>query len=158
MSADRENLQLRRVQAQAYLNLSRIQREAERLVCELLVDEGLEDITPAQANAMMVLFQERRPLTARHLAKLMGLSEVTVGRFVKALVAAGWVNREPHPEDSRAMLLRPTRRARRALPRFIRVSNTLLDLAFEGLGAGEIRRIAKTTERLRRNMAREAAE
>lgn len=100
----------------------------------------------------MILFQERAPMTARQLAARMGLSQVTVGRFVKALHAAGWISRKPCPDDARAVLLSPTAKAMRALPRFIHVSNTLFDRAFADLGDTTIRRIAATTERLRRNL------
>jgi DNA-binding MarR family transcriptional regulator len=152
-----EVIALRRLQAGAYLALSRIQRELEAKVTALFADHGLVEVTPAQANALMVLFQEKRPLTARHLAQLMGLTEVTVGRFVKALVASGFVRRDPDPSDSRAWLLRPTPKAYRMLPRFIAVSNAMLDAAFEGFTDAEIRRIARTTERIRRNVSHDPA-
>src|SRR5690606_18854916 len=80
-----EVLRLRRVQADAFLALTRIQRAIEQRLSVLFEAEGLSDVTPAQANALMILFQERRPLTARVLAGHMALSEVTVGRFVRAL-------------------------------------------------------------------------
>jgi DNA-binding MarR family transcriptional regulator len=143
---------MRRMQAEAYLNLSRIHREIERRVVELLAANDLRDVTPAQAGAMMVLFQARKPLRARELAGELGLSEVTVGRFVHALCEAGWVRRDPDLQDSRAMLVAPTPKAYRALPRFIEVSNTLLDEAFEDFTPAEVERVARTTERLRRNI------
>jgi DNA-binding MarR family transcriptional regulator len=145
-------LGLRRMQADAYLDLTRIHREIEARVAELLHEHDLVDVTPAQAGALMLLFQARKPLRARELAAQLGLSEVTVGRFVHALHATGWVSREPDPDDSRAILIAPTTKAYRALPRFIAVSNALLDQAFEGFTAEDIVRVAKTTERLRRNI------
>ncbi|MFO0632413.1 MAG: MarR family transcriptional regulator [Nannocystaceae bacterium] len=148
----RTALAQRRLQAEAYLDLTRIHRVIERRTAELLSEQGLRDVTPAQAGALMVLFQARAPLRARALAAELGLSEVTVGRFVHALHDAGWVRREPDPDDSRAMLLAPTPKAYRALPRFIAVSNTLLDEAFAGFSPHEVSRVAQTTERLRRNI------
>lgn len=142
----------RRVQAEAYLNLSRIQREIERRTQDLLAEQDLREVTPAQAGALMVLFQAKRPLRARELAGLLVLSEVTVGRFVHALHEAGWVRRDPDPADSRAVLVAPTPKAYRALPRFIAVSNALLDEAFAGFTADEIAMVARTTERLRKNI------
>lgn len=142
----------RRVQAEAYLNLSRIQREIERRAQDLLAEQDLRDVTPAQAGALMVLFQAKKPMRARELAGLLALSEVTVGRFVHALHEAGWVRRDPDPVDSRAVLVAPTPKAYRALPRFIAVSNALLDEAFAGFGDAEIATCASTTERLRRNI------
>jgi DNA-binding MarR family transcriptional regulator len=147
-----DEIELRRQQAGAYIALSRIQRELEAKVAQLFTEHRLSEITPAQASALMVLFQERAPMTARQLAQRLGLTEVTVGRFIKALESAGWVSREPDPGDSRARLIRPTRKAYRALPRFIAVSNEMLDAAFRGFSTAEIRRVAETTERLRRNL------
>ena len=146
------DLQSRRRQADTFLNFARLNRMLDRLIAELFEAEGLQGVTPAQANALMILFQAREPLTARQLAEHMGLSQVTVGRFVKALHGGGWVSRQADPNDARAMLLRPTPKAMRALPRFIRVSNRLLDRAFAGFGDAAISRIAATTERLRQNL------
>lgn len=147
-----EAIEQRRLQADTFLIFARLHRYLERAIGERFTSEGLSEVTPAQANLLMILFQERAPLTARALAERMGLSQVTVGRFVHALEAADWVSREPDPDDARARLIRPTRKAMRALPRFIRVSNELLDAAFAGFDGAAIRRIARTTERLRRNL------
>lgn len=146
------DLRLRRLQSEAYLNLSRIHRELERKVADLLEHAGLHDVTPAQAGVLFNLFQERAPLTARTLAGMMALSEVTVGRFVRALETAGWVERASDPDDSRAILVRPTRRAYDALPKLLEVSNSLLDRAFAGFSAQEIESIARTTEMVRDNL------
>jgi DNA-binding MarR family transcriptional regulator len=97
------------------------------------VQSGLTDITPAQANALMVLFEAREAMTARRLAEALSLSEVTVGRFLRALESRGWVARERDPSDSRAILVSPTPKARESLPRFIDVTNALMDQAFAGL-------------------------
>lgn len=145
-------LELRRLQADAYLDLTRIHREIEARVVELLAEHDLRDVTPAQAGALMILFQERTPMRARELAQRLALSEVTVGRFVHALHAAGWVDRQPDPDDSRAILIVPTPKAYRALPRFIAVSNGLLDQAFAGFSPEDVVRVAQTTERLRKNI------
>jgi DNA-binding MarR family transcriptional regulator len=148
----RPGLAARRRQAAAYLDLTRIHRDIERRVTELLAQARLQDVTPAQANVLMLLFQAKASMTARALAQHMALSEVTVGRFVKALEAAGWIDRRADPDDGRRQLVRPTEKAYRALPRFISVSNTLLDEAFAGFTPAEVSRIATTTERLRRNI------
>lgn len=121
-------------------------------MAELFVEVGLEDVTPAQGNVLTILFNAKEPMTARALATAMSLSEVTVGRFVRALETAGWLDRKPHPRDSRAMLVRPTRKAYKAFPKFLKVSNSLLDEAFGGFSQKDIERIAKTTIKLRSNL------
>ena len=154
--ARRVDIALRRKQADAALELSRINREMERSVAQLLDQENLRDVTPAQANAMMILFQEKEPMTARRLARQMNLSEVTVGRFVRALEAAGWVTRSADPKDTRAILVKPSKKAYRALPRFLNVSNALLERAFAGLTKKEVEALGKLVERVRTNVVIEA--
>ncbi len=150
--ASRAHIALRRKQADAALELSRVQRELERRVQQLLEREKLPDVTPAQANALMILFQEKAPMTARALARQMNLSEVTVGRFVRALENAGWVTREADPKDTRAILIRPSKKAYRAFPRFLAVSNSLLEVAFVGLSKQEVDTLAHLVERVRMNV------
>ena len=150
--ADPERLDLRRVQAEAYLTFVAIGRALEKLVAAEFEAQGLTDVTPAQANALMILFAAKQPLQARALARRMELSQVTVGRFLKALEQQGWIDRDPDPTDARAMLVRPTRKAYRTLPTFIAVSNAMLDQAFSGFSRAEIRRIATVAGRVRCNL------
>ncbi|NVB43047.1 MarR family transcriptional regulator [Pseudenhygromyxa sp. WMMC2535] len=150
--ASRAQLAHRRKQSDTALELSRINREMERRVQQLLEAERLRDVTPAQANAMTILFQEKAPMTARQLARQMNLSEVTVGRFVRALAKAGWVTREADPKDTRAILLRPSKKAYRAFPRFLKVSNALLDVSFVGFTKKEVETLCRLVERVRANV------
>lgn len=156
MAARRPDIAARRKQADAALELSRINREMERRIQQLLEQEKLRDVTPAQANAMMILFQEKAPMTARNLARQMNLSEVTVGRFVRSLESAGWVEREADPMDTRAILVRPSKKAYRAFPRFLNVSNALLDVAFAGFTKKEVEALGRLVERVRMNVVVEA--
>lgn len=152
VSKSAKSLVFRRSQAEAVLALARIRRRTEQRINELLAGEGL-DVTAQQANAMMVLFQRREPMTARELADELAVTEVTVGRFVKALDNGGWVARTPDPTDGRAMLLRPTKKAYDALPRFIRVSNTMLDETFAGFTKQEVATLGAIINRVRDNLS-----
>jgi DNA-binding MarR family transcriptional regulator len=146
------DLELRREQADIVLALTQIRRRVERRATELLAAEGLGDVTSAQANALMVLFQARAPITARRLADTLAVSEVTVARFVRALEENGWVARTPDPDDRRAMLLVPTSKAKAALPRFAAVSNQILDAAFAGFDRAGIEALGRVVARVRDNL------
>lgn len=149
---DRDQLALRRLQTQIVVDLQRLRNATERRIGELLEAHDLVPITPAQANALMVLMNAREPLTSAELARALGLSEVTVGRFVKALLEGEWVAREKDPEDGRRFLLTPTMKTREALPRFVAVSNTMLDEVFAGWSTAEVEdlgtRMAQMRDRL----------
>jgi DNA-binding MarR family transcriptional regulator len=152
MADRRPDLELRRLQTQALIDLARVRHASERQVESLLAEAGLTDITPQQANTLMVLFNAREPMTAAALAQQLALSEVTVGRFVRALEESGWVVRQRDPSDSRALLVSPTPRAREALPRYIQVSNALLDRAFAGFDEESCRRFAEALGLIRANL------
>jgi DNA-binding MarR family transcriptional regulator len=152
MSATRISLELRRLQTQALVDLARIRHASERHVERWLAEEKLEGVTPAQANALLVLVNARRPLSQAELARELSLSEVTVGRFVRALQDSGWVARERDPQDSRAYVIAPTEKARQALPSFIAVSNRLLDAAFAGLDPAAIERVTRCLASIRHNL------
>ena len=152
-----DRLKYRRIQTGAFLNLQRIQRRVERSMQELFAKRGLEGVTPAQANALMILFEQGGSVTAGQLATRMSLSPVTVGRFVHALEAAGWMEREPHPTDSRALLLKPTVKAFDALPTFISVANEMLDVAFAGFEEEEVLRLARKIGDIQRNLTEASA-
>ena len=145
------NLRFRRLQADSSLAMARIRRRTEQRATQLLADSGLA-VTAAQANAMQVLFAAREPITARKLADGLGVSEVTVARFVKALVAGGWVDRKPFPGDARASLLVPTPVAYEMLPKFIDVSNTILDETFDGFSHDEVEQLSGVIDRVRTNL------
>ncbi len=71
---------------------------------------------------------------------------------MRPLEEAGWVERTRDPEDSRAYRLAPTAKARDGLPRFISVSNQLLDAAFRGLDDAGIARAAECLAAIRANL------
>ncbi len=147
-----DELARRRAQTAAFLDLARIIRAMDRNVEGQFSRSGLTDITPAQANALMVLFEAREPMTARRLSEALSLSEVTVGRFLRAMESRGWVARERDPMDSRAILVSPTHKARESLPRFIQVTNTLMDQAFADLPAEHLTALLDGIRHVRENL------
>lgn len=147
-----QDLSLRVLQTETFLEFARLAAIQHQRLRELFLRAELGEITPQQSRALMVLFQAREPLTARELSQRMGLSEVTISRFVKALRNAGWVERQQDPNDKRAFLLTPTPKARDAFPRFIRVSNDLLDEIFDGFSREDIESLAEVVGRIRANL------
>jgi DNA-binding MarR family transcriptional regulator len=150
--SSRVDVALRRTQTDAYLDLFRISRVILARSERLLAEAGFDDLTPAQSNVLMLLFQEKRPMTAREVAASLEVSEVTVSRFVKAMEKAGWIERRPDPADARARLIQPTARALAAIPALASVSNAVLDQVFSDFSRDEIARMSSDIARIRDNL------
>lgn len=149
---DPEQIALRRRQTELMLAFSRVNQLILKRAGELLEARGLHTLTPSQANALIVLFNARRPINARELARELGVSEVTVSRFLRKMEDVGWVERTPDPADGRSMLLRTTRYARERFLDLAEVSNAVLDATFGGVSREELDTLASAFGRVQSNL------
>jgi len=147
-----DHKQLRRIQADVMLEMARLLTGQDQCVAERLAAVGIDDITPAQSRVLMILIQAREPLTARELARRMGVSEPTMSRFVRALVGAGWVEKTRSDSDRRAWKLTVTPHAREHLPALIRASNAILDRIFSGFSTQDVEALGTLLDRVRQNL------
>lgn len=147
-----QDLKRRRLEAETFLEFARLANIEHQRLQALFLEANLDGVTPQQSRALMIMFQAGEPMTAKRLSQEMGCSEVTVSRFVKALLNGEWISRTPDPNDGRALQLMPTARAREALPRFIGVSNQLLDRIFAGFDVQEVQQLASSMQRIRLNL------
>lgn len=134
-------LELRRRETATYQALVRFVRLIESQMGRLFDEIDIEGITPAQSQVLMVLVEAKEPLTTRELARRLSVSDVTMGRFVKALEAHGWVHKERSTEDRRAFLVRPTQKVYDTLPKFIVVVREILDTVFGPVGVDKVEEI-----------------
>jgi DNA-binding MarR family transcriptional regulator len=147
----RADIELRAKQVDVYLTASRIVRLIDQRVNDALAAAGL-DVTSAQVNVLVVLAQARRPLTGAELSRAMALSEVTVGRLVRALADHGWVTREPDPDDRRAFRVAPTPRTYDEFSRFLDVVNALSEEGWAGIDEADLDVTLATQRRVWRNL------
>ena len=146
-------LSLRRLQAEIHMNSARVLRGMERRVQILFEEEGITNLTPAQANVLMLLFHRRKATRANVLADEFSVSEVTMGRFIHALEASGWIKRARDPDDARAWLVSPTPQAYDTLGALINVSNRMMDQAFQDFEPDEIEAFHAQTLRVVANLS-----
>ncbi len=149
-----DQIALRRRQTELMLAFSRVNQLILKRAGELLNDRGFQTITPSQANALIVLFNARRPINARELARELAVSEVTVSRFLRKMEDEGWVERTPDPADGRSMLLRTTAYARQRFLDLAEVSNALLDGIFGGLDREHLDQLAGVVQHVQANLVR----
>jgi DNA-binding MarR family transcriptional regulator len=139
---------LRRMQWDYYMLTQRIARIMEQRLLNRFREAGYRDMSIARLHTLSIILQERKPTTAQRVAEVMGLSAVTVGRFVRALEEGGWVARRDDPSDGRAYIVEPTEKARAHLHEFLSISDELMDQAYQGIEAAEIERWIGHLERI----------
>ena len=150
---DQPSLEHRLLQAETYLAIERILRSVRQRMEARFEAEKLSDITPQQAKLLLLLFQEKRAVTGQEIAEKLAISPVTVSRFLRALESNEWVERERDPRDGRASLIRPTEKAYTALPRFIEISNDLMDEVFGHLNGASLQQFASTVASVQEQLA-----
>ncbi len=91
-----------------------------------------EGLTGSRAHLLWVL-RERGPLTQRELADALQVSARNVTGLVDALVATGFVTREPHPTDRRATLVSFTKQGEATSQELERDQEEFAELLFGGM-------------------------
>lgn len=113
------------------------------------VDEEM-GISAARASALSVLVFGG-PRTLSELARAEQVTPATMSRLVAAMEGEGFVRREPHEDDARAVRLHGTPKGRRILQRGRARRTQLLDSLFAGLTARErelVRQAAEIVDRV----------
>jgi DNA-binding MarR family transcriptional regulator len=94
---------------------------------------GRRGLTPARAHVLWELHAHGEPLTQNVLAKALDVSPRSVTALVDGLALDGFVSREPHPSDRRAVLVTLTARGGEAAETMVREREELADRLFGGL-------------------------
>jgi DNA-binding MarR family transcriptional regulator len=98
------------------------------------------------------------PATPRNLADLLGISSAATTALIDRLVHAGLVERVPHPQDRRSILVRATVPAGSPARRLLAVRRVAVAQAAAGLGAQERRTVVEFLDELHRAEERYLAE
>ena len=85
---------------------------------------------PAGVRVLSVL-DEQGPLTVTQLAAAYSCSQPTMTGLVNQLLEQGWAAKEPHPTDTRAALVTPTRAGSVELARVRRINGATVAALLE---------------------------
>ncbi|MGP3535960.1 MarR family winged helix-turn-helix transcriptional regulator [Microbacterium sp. RD1] len=89
-------------------------------------------------------------VTPRSLADLLGISSAAITALIDRLADAGWVERAPHPQDRRSILVRATVPAGSPARRLLAVRRVAVAFAAARLGASERRIVVDFLDELHR--------
>jgi DNA-binding MarR family transcriptional regulator len=130
----------------------------------LLVNEDMnrtlpkDGLTPSRAHLVWELLH-RGPSTQRVLADALRVSARTITGLIDGLEATGFVTREPHPADRRAILVTFTPHGRAIADKMLADQRTFADILFDGMPHqrfdGLVEGLDDVLERLRKAMAQQ---
>ncbi len=95
------------------------------------------DINPAQGRIMFVLWQEDG-IPISELARKTSLGKSTLTSMLDRLERAGFLIRVPSAEDRRIIMVKRTEKDRSREREYVRVSQEMTDLFYEGFSQQEI--------------------
>lgn len=139
-------------------------REGEAVISQLLrASIGLqkafdrcfayEGLT-AQEAAVLVHCAEAKELSAGRLAEAMGRDKGKITRFIDRLEAGGFLRRVSDPRDHRLLIIKPTRRAQRAVPRLKKTFEQVREEFLTGIQSDDLNRLGAVLSALYENAGR----
>ena len=108
--------------------------------------KGFENLTPAFAGVMPLLTAEGTRSTV--LAQQAGVTKQAMSQLVRELEARGYVEQAPDSKDTRAKVIRLTKRGVALRQACLETSRKLQMLAEETLGKSELTRFQRNLSRL----------
>ena len=139
-------------------------REGEAVISQLLrASIGLQKAfdrcfafagLTAQEAAVLVHCAEAKELSAGKLAQAMGRDKGKITRFIDRLEAAGFLRRSSDPRDHRLLIIKPTRRAQRAVPRLKKTFEQVREEFLNGIPSDDLNRLGSVLSALYENAGR----
>jgi DNA-binding MarR family transcriptional regulator len=124
-----------------------ILRQATQRHTLIFAERMSEDLTPTQFSALVKLHAVS-PVSQNLLGRLTAMDAATIKGVIGRLVARGYVEAQPDPQDSRLRLLRLTSLGRRAVERSLPVAEAITQETLAPLGARERATLLRLLRRL----------
>lgn len=131
--------------------ISRIRDRANRLIIRELEARNIHGLAPSHGDILALLFRSRA-VPMKEFAERINRDKSTVTALIKKLIALGYVERFPDPEDGRVVLIRLTEKGWRLKPDFDDISKTLLDRVYRGFSEEEKEVMVRSLERMLKNL------
>ena len=131
--------------------ISKIHQLSGRIFAGLLRERDLDMINTAQGRIMFPLWREDG-ISIVDLARETALTKSTLTSMLDRLEEAKYLQRVPSRTDRRRILIYLTDEGKRLQERYVRVSQDMTELFYEGLTGPEIDEFERCLERLLQNL------
>ena len=131
--------------------ITKIHYLSGRIFAKKLQEDEI-DIGPGQGRVIFALWQEDG-IPISELAERTALGKSTLTDSLDRLNDAGMIVRKEHPTDRRSILIKLTEKAKSLQERYLKVSQEMTDLFYEGFAQEEISRFESYLKRLLSNLS-----
>jgi len=138
-------------QRQGGFLIAKIHQVAGRVFARRLKKHGVDEINPAQGRIMFVLWREDG-ISINELAKRTSLGKSTLTSMLDRLEASGHLRRVRSRKDRRQILIRRTQKDKALEGLYVRVSQEMTKLFYDGFSPTEIDRFEQYLQRVLDNL------
>jgi len=138
-------------QRQGGFLIAKIHQVAGRVFARRLKKHGVDEINPAQGRIMFVLWREDG-ISINELAKRTSLGKSTLTSMLDRLEASGHLRRVRSRKDRRQILIRRTQKDKALEGLYVRVSQEMTKLFYDGFSPTEIDRFEQYLQRILDNL------
>lgn len=131
--------------------IAKVHQVAGRIFARTLKEHQIDEINPAQGRIMFVLWREDG-ISINELAKRTSLGKSTLTSMLDRLEEAGYLVRVPSKEDRRRILIKRTDRDKALENVYVRVSQEMTKLFYDGFSSTEIDRFEEDLQRILDNL------
>lgn len=140
------------MESQRQAALDRLFEIAARLGGVMADALGRHGLTPARAEALLVLQHMARPVLQRELSDALRCTPRHVTALADSLQAGGWITRQPHPADRRATLVSLTAKGNTAVAWIQAERQAAADMLLAGVPASDLAGFLAVTDHILRQV------
>ncbi|MHC4696202.1 MAG: MarR family winged helix-turn-helix transcriptional regulator [Planctomycetota bacterium] len=141
-----------RHQRQGGFLIAKIHQVAGRIFTRKLKEHNIDEINPAQGRIMFVLWRHDG-ISINELTKRTSLGKSTLTSMLDRLEESGYVVRVPSRKDRRQILIKRTEKDKSLEGVYVRVSQEMTKVFYEGLSASEIDRFERSLHQILDNLS-----
>ena len=143
-----------KIQREGGFLVAKIHQVSGRIFAEILKKSGIDEINPAQGRILFVLWKKDE-IPISELARRTQLSKSTLTSMLDRLEEAGYIVRASSKEDRRIILIKRTAKDKSLENKYIRVSNEMTKLFYNGFSPKEIDTFENYLKRILANLTEE---
>lgn len=143
-----------KIQREGGFLVAKIHQVSGRIFAEILKKSGIDEINPAQGRILFVLWKKDE-IPISELARRTQLSKSTLTSMLDRLEKVGYIVRASSKEDRRVILIKRTEKDKSLENKYIRVSNEMTNLFYNGFTPKEIDTFENYLKRILANLTEE---